>query len=44
MQQMEEQKTKKYNAKVSKLMEDDKYLMEFNQFYKYGRNVGGGSP
>jgi hypothetical protein len=29
---------------MRKLEDDEKALMDFNQYYKYGRNVGGGSP
>jgi hypothetical protein len=41
---MLESEQKKQFEKMRKMEDDEKALMDFNAYYKYGRNVGGGSP
>ena len=41
---MKDDKTRKHDEKVRKLEDDARNIEEFNAYYKYGKNSGGGSP
>ena len=43
-QQMREADEKKQLKKMQKMEDEEKTMQEFNAYYRYGRNVGGGSP